>query len=136
MARGASRRLTAADSFRRAACANVPRMADDQIELLLTLVRDVLHEDVVGAYLHGSAVLGGLRPRSDLDVMVVSKRRTNRAEKQQLISQLLALLELPRFRGQLSTRQRTFQRATSFRTHWTEIVNGGMTSTEVIEHLY
>ena len=25
-------------------------------------------------------------------------------------------VELPRFRGQLSTRQRTFQRATSFRT--------------------
>jgi predicted nucleotidyltransferase len=71
-------------------------MADDQIELLLTIVRDVLHKDVVGAYLHGSAVLGGLRPRSDLDVMVVSRRRTNRAEKQQLISQLLAHSRQPR----------------------------------------
>lgn len=51
-------------------------MADDQIELLLAGVRDVLGEELVGAYLFGSAVLGGLRPRSDLDVMVVSSRRT------------------------------------------------------------
>ena len=43
-------------------------MDDDQIELLITIVTDVLGE-VVGAYLYGSAVLGRLRPRSDLDVM-------------------------------------------------------------------
>jgi predicted nucleotidyltransferase len=38
-------------------------MADGQIELLLKIVCDVLDEDVTGAYLYGSAVLGGLRPQ-------------------------------------------------------------------------
>lgn len=72
------------------------RMADDQIELILAAVRDVLGDDVVGAYLHGSAVLGGLRPHSDLDVMVVSKRRTTRHEKQRLVLRLIAVSLRPR----------------------------------------
>jgi predicted nucleotidyltransferase len=62
-----------------------------QIESLVNGVRDLLGEDVVGAYLHGSAVLGGLRPRSDLDVIVVSKRRTSAGEKRRLVDLLLAL---------------------------------------------
>jgi predicted nucleotidyltransferase len=45
----------------------------------------------VGAYLFGSAVLGGLRPRSDLDVLVVSRRRTSRGEKRRLVERLLAV---------------------------------------------
>jgi streptomycin 3"-adenylyltransferase len=40
--------------------------------------------------LFGSAVLGGLRPESDLDILVVSQRRTTRAEKQRLVDTLLA----------------------------------------------
>ena len=43
---------------------------------VLSLVRSVLGRDAVGAYLFGSAALGGLRPHSDLDVLVVSKGRT------------------------------------------------------------
>jgi predicted nucleotidyltransferase len=46
---------------------------------------------LVGAYLHGSAVLGGLRADSDLDVLAVSARETTRAEKQRILSGLLAV---------------------------------------------
>ena len=53
-------------------------------------MRAVLDSGVVAAYLFGSAVLGGLRPESDLDVLVVSKRRTTRSEKQRLVQGLLA----------------------------------------------
>ena len=62
----------------------------EQIDRAVTLVRDVLDSDVVAVYLFGSAVLGGLRPESDLDILVVSKRRTTRAEKQRLVDALLA----------------------------------------------
>lgn len=61
-----------------------------QIDRALALVRAVLDSDAVAAYLFGSAVLDGLRPESDLDVLVVSKRRTTRAEKQRLVDGLLA----------------------------------------------
>lgn len=70
--------------------------ANGQIEQLVNSVRDVLGDDLVGAYLFGSAVLGGLRPRSDVDVMVVSSRRTTRAEKHRLVSHLLGISGRPR----------------------------------------
>lgn len=62
-----------------------------QLDRVLTLVREVLDSDAVAAYLFGSAVLGGLRPESDLDVLVVSKRRTTRDEKHRLVDRLLAI---------------------------------------------
>ncbi len=71
-------------------------MTDGQLELVLACVRDGLGTSLVGAYLFGSAVLGGLRPHSDLDVMVVSNRRSTRDEKGRLVSQLLAVSERPR----------------------------------------
>jgi hypothetical protein len=39
-----------------------------QLERVVELVREVLGPDVLGVYLFGSAVLGGLRPESDLDL--------------------------------------------------------------------
>jgi predicted nucleotidyltransferase len=59
--------------------------------LLVEGVRCVLGSDLVGAYLHGSAVLGGLRPDSDIDVVAVSTRRTTGNEKRRLIDLLLSI---------------------------------------------
>ena len=53
----------------------------EQINLIVALVREVFEQDAVGAYLHGSAVLGGLQPHSDIDVLVVAKRGTTSKEK-------------------------------------------------------
>ncbi len=63
----------------------------EQLDRFLALVRDVLGPDVVGAYLFGSAVLGGLRPESDLDLLVVSKRRTTHETKHRLVDRLLRI---------------------------------------------
>ena len=62
-----------------------------QVDGVVTLVRRVLGEDAVGAYLHGSTALGTLRWRSDLDILVVSRRATTPEEKRQLIDRLLLL---------------------------------------------
>lgn len=62
-----------------------------QLARFSSLVRDVLGSEVIGAYLFGSAVLGGLKPESDLDVLVVTKRPTTRAEKERLVGRLLAI---------------------------------------------
>jgi len=67
-----------------------------QLDRVVGLVAAVLGPDVVGAYLFGSAVLGGLQAASDLDVLVVSRRATTRAEKQALVDRLLALSRRPR----------------------------------------
>lgn len=55
----------------------------------MRLVGDVLGAEVVGVYLHGSAVLGGLRPASDLDVLVVSRRSMDERERRVLLDGLL-----------------------------------------------
>lgn len=68
------------------------RVADEQqLGRVVTLVRDVLGPEAVGAYLFGSAVLGGLRPQSDLDLLVVSQRQTTLEEKQRVVDRLLAI---------------------------------------------
>lgn len=51
----------------------------------------MLGEVVLGAYLYGSALGGGLRPRSDLDILVVAERPATTEEKRQLADGLLAI---------------------------------------------
>ncbi|MFI6586852.1 aminoglycoside adenylyltransferase family protein [Embleya sp. NPDC050493] len=61
-------------------------------EDIVRLVRDTLGaEQIIGAYLHGSAVLGGLRPRSDVDVLVVVRQATTAARRRALVEGLLAV---------------------------------------------
>lgn len=67
-----------------------------QLESLVAGTVDVLKEHIVGAYLHGSAVLGGLRRRSDIDVIVVATRPTTPNEKRSLVDLLLTLSRQPR----------------------------------------
>ena len=62
-----------------------------QLDAVVRLVRDVMGDAAVGAYLYGSAVTSGLRRESDLDILVVSSRRTTEAERRALIDGLLPI---------------------------------------------
>jgi predicted nucleotidyltransferase len=62
-----------------------------QIAQILAALRDVLDHELIGAYLHGSAVLGGLRALSDIDVLAVSARQMTGHEKKRMVAHLLAL---------------------------------------------
>ncbi|TDD80782.1 aminoglycoside adenylyltransferase family protein [Actinomadura rubrisoli] len=63
----------------------------DQIQEVVGLVGDVLGSKVIGGYLHGSAVFGGLKPASDLDVLVVSRRSLDDQERRALLEGLFNL---------------------------------------------
>lgn len=67
-----------------------------QLDAVVAAVRDVLGDDVVGVYLHGSAAQGGLRLTSDLDVIAVSARRLTDDEKQRLAARLAQITKQPR----------------------------------------
>ncbi|MGW3137967.1 aminoglycoside adenylyltransferase family protein [Streptomyces sp. NPDC001139] len=56
-----------------------------QVQEIVDLVDGVPGLDVIGSYLHGSSVLGGLRPASDLDVLVVSRRRMDGRARRRLL---------------------------------------------------
>jgi streptomycin 3"-adenylyltransferase len=66
-------------------------MPSGQVARVVALVREVLPDAVLGIYLHGSSVFGGLRPTSDLDLLVVTSRRTTDPERQELIRRLLPI---------------------------------------------
>lgn len=63
----------------------------DQLHRVVGLVSDVAGSAIIGAYLHGSAVLDGLKPASDIDVLVVTRRTLDGAERQALVDGLLRI---------------------------------------------
>jgi predicted nucleotidyltransferase len=73
------------------------RRVEEQLERAVALVRAVLRDDLVGLYLFGSSVLGGLKPTSDLDLLGVARRPTTEIERRRLVEGLLALSQRPRY---------------------------------------
>ncbi|GAB3446058.1 aminoglycoside adenylyltransferase family protein [Streptomonospora sediminis] len=58
-------------------------------------VSEVLGADLLGAYLHGSAVFAGLHPYSDIDVLVLARRRLTSDQRRDLTGKLLAISAPP-----------------------------------------
>lgn len=63
----------------------------DQLGKIVRLVNDTLAPQALGAYLHGSAVQGGLRPASDIDVLVVAEHSLTDRERRVLTDELLRI---------------------------------------------
>jgi predicted nucleotidyltransferase len=55
------------------------------------LVEQTLANAVLGMYLHGSAAHGGLKPASDVDLLVVTSRSLSEVERGSLVAGLLSL---------------------------------------------
>ena len=55
------------------------------------LLRELLGDGLVGVYLSGSAMLGGLRPDSDVDLFVLTRARLSEAQRTRLTEGLLRL---------------------------------------------
>jgi streptomycin 3"-adenylyltransferase len=64
----------------------MPQLAD-----VVALVSRVLGPDLIGAYLHGSGVLAGLRPASDVDILAVGGRSLSTDQRRALVAGLLPL---------------------------------------------
>jgi predicted nucleotidyltransferase len=69
----------------------------EQLDQAVALVQEVLGDELLGLYLFGSAVLGGLKPTSDLDLLAVARRPTTGEERRRLVEALLALSMRPRY---------------------------------------
>lgn len=70
---------------------NLSSSVKEQIHECLDLLRGIFGQDLLGVYLFGSSVLGGLQKYSDLDLFVVSNRATTREEKAKLVKALLKI---------------------------------------------
>ncbi|MER8006597.1 aminoglycoside adenylyltransferase family protein [Streptomyces sp. NPDC094149] len=63
----------------------------NQAQEIADLVDGVLGPNAIGSYLHGSSVLGELRPASDVDVLVVSRRSMDERARRKLLSGVLRI---------------------------------------------
>jgi predicted nucleotidyltransferase len=63
----------------------------EQAEAVVGLLRGLLGDEVIGVYLHGSSVLGGLKPHSDVDLIAVASRSMTVDEKRALIGRLMPI---------------------------------------------
>ncbi len=70
--------------------ANDEKIAE-QLNASLDLLKKVLGDNLLGVYLYGSYLLGGLQKFSDIDIFAVSKRETTREEKELLEKNLLKI---------------------------------------------
>lgn len=64
---------------------------NQQIDQCVALLKNLLGSDLIGMYLYGSSVIGGLQRYSDIDLFVVSKRPTTLQEKVILEKGLLSI---------------------------------------------
>lgn len=55
------------------------------------VIENIFTDAVAGIYLFGSAVVGGLKIRSDVDVLVALNRYTTFAERKELVSKLMGI---------------------------------------------
>jgi predicted nucleotidyltransferase/N-acetylglutamate synthase-like GNAT family acetyltransferase len=63
--------------------------SQQQLQDCIALLKVILGSDLLGVYLYGSSLVGGLQKYSDIDLFVVTHRATTTEEKKQLISCLL-----------------------------------------------
>lgn len=73
-----------------------PNSAGQQLDLLVSELRHLLGQQLIGIYLHGSLALGSFNPaRSDLDVLVIVGSSLSTASKAALGRLLLRLSQQP-----------------------------------------
>lgn len=68
-----------------------PYKAPEQVYQCIDLLKGVLGDHLLGVYLYGSSVIGGLQKYSDIDLLVVSERATTDKDKTKLVNSLLQI---------------------------------------------
>jgi len=64
---------------------------EQQIKQCIILLKNVLGKDLLGVYLYGSSIIGGLQKYSDIDLFVVLARSTTHEERAKLVANLLQI---------------------------------------------
>jgi len=67
------------------------KIIQQQIDECVQLLKDVFGDKLLGIYLYGSSLLGGLQTFSDIDLFAITAKPTSQQEKEQLANALLKI---------------------------------------------
>jgi len=62
-----------------------------QVMQVISIAENLFHEQILGIYLYGSATMCGLRPDSDIDILIITTQGISDSIRDNLTKQLLAI---------------------------------------------
>ena len=71
-------------------------VSQEQIDQAVSILQELFPQELIGIYLYGSAVMDGLRPESDIDILVIIDRPLTQSVRTCLTQELLNLSGRPR----------------------------------------
>ncbi|EMF0717830.1 DUF4111 domain-containing protein [Citrobacter freundii] len=74
---------------------NIPNAIRGQVNAASTLIRQIIDGDLVAIHLYGSAVESGLKPQSDIDLLVTLRNPMNDWQRKKLMQDLLTISAPP-----------------------------------------
>ena len=73
----------------------IPDTLREQLEKAKAIIERILGEDLLAIHLYGSAVEGGLKPHSDIDLLVTTRGPLTTAQREALMQELLSVSAWP-----------------------------------------
>lgn len=73
----------------------IPDILREQLEKAKTIIERILGEDLLAIHLYGSAVEGGLKPHSDIDLLVTVRAPLATVQREALMQELLSVSAWP-----------------------------------------
>lgn len=73
----------------------IPDTLREQLEKAKAIIERILGEDLLAIHLYGSAVEGGLKPHSDIDLLVTMRVPLTTAQREALMQELLSVSAWP-----------------------------------------
>ena len=74
---------------------NIPDAIRRQVDAASALIRQIFEGNLVAIHLYGSAVEGGLKPQSDIDLLVTIRQPLDMQQRKKLMQDLLAISAPP-----------------------------------------
>lgn len=62
-----------------------------QVNQVISIAETILQDQILGIYLYGSATMNGLRPDSDIDILIITKQELSNSIRADLTKQLLKI---------------------------------------------
>lgn len=72
-------------------CKSSEKNISVQVQEVISIAENLLGNQILGIYMYGSAILGSLRPDSDIDILIITNHKLSPASRNNLTKELLTI---------------------------------------------